>query len=69
MMNGDKDCKTAEEIKEINHINNMIKLFETKNWEAMLAIYNALFYARIKDYPNEKREAIAKVAVEQRCYL
>ena len=42
----------------------MLNLFETKSWEAMLAIYNTLFFARIKDYPQEKKEAIAKIAVE-----
>ena len=35
----------------------------------MMAIYNAMFFVKIKDFPNEKKEALAKVAIEQRCFL
>ena len=47
----------------------MLGLLESKNWEAVLAISNTLFFDRIKDYPQYKKEAIAKIAVEERCYL
>ena len=69
MMNGDKECKTAEDIKGINHIGNMLTMLEEKNWEAMMAIFNAMFFAKIKDFSNEKKEALAKYAMEQRCFL
>ena len=47
----------------------MLTLLGNKNWEAILQIYKNLFFNRIKDYPEDKIEQSAKVAVQERCYL
>ena len=47
----------------------MMAVFESNNWQALLQSYNKLFFSRAKDYPEERKEAVVKAAIKERCYL
>ena len=44
-LNGDKQCKTAAEIKEHPEIAPFYEMIVSKNWQAILEIYNQYFFA------------------------
>ena len=68
IMNGDKECKTVAEIKEVPEVYHMQELIDSQNWQQVLVEWEEYFFQGI-EISQEDKETLVKLAIQQRNYL
>jgi hypothetical protein len=64
IINGNKECKTAAEIRAVPRIKTMVELIEEQNWEKISMAWEQLFHHKTQSPTKEKKEAAARICAQ-----